>query len=266
MGVSLALFGACSGKSKSDSGSHGKGRGGSAGDVGTTGGSGGSGKGGGGSSGDGAVGGMGEGGEGAESCAGPAVGVPTRIVRLSFTQVQYAVADLVNLSAASVIATDLDLPTYESRSFPPLLDEGIISDANFDIGDRIGQAVGRYVVDNFASVTDCGATPTDTCGRRFVDAFAEKAARRPLTDEERENFRTVYDECKSFGGTVEEAVQHGVYAVIDSPLFLYRFELGDPDASGSEVTLAPYEMASLLSFFITDGPPDALLLAAAEDG
>jgi hypothetical protein len=122
------------------------------------------------------------------------------------------------------------------------------------------------VLENFEAVTDCGATPTDACGESFVEAFAEKAARRPLTNEERENFLTVYAESKAAGGTVQDAVQHGVYAAIESPLFLYRFELGDTDASEPEVTLSPYEMASMLSFFVSGGPPDAELLTAAEDG
>jgi hypothetical protein len=192
--------------------------------------------------------------------------LPTRIVRVSVSQIEHAVAELVGEDAARTIAAELELPSATIRNFPPLANEHLIGQSNWPKLDDIGQAVGRYVLENFEAVTDCGATPTDACGESFVAAFAEKAARRPLTDEERENFLTVYGECKTFGGTVQEAVQHGVYAAIESPLFLYRFELGGADANEPEVPLTPYETASLLSFFVTDRPPDAELLGAASDG
>jgi hypothetical protein len=64
---------------------------------------------------------------------------------------------------------------------------------------------------------------------------------------------------------VEQATQHSVYAVIESPYFLYRTEFGY-EGTAQEFRLEPYEVASLLSFFVTDGPPDAALLAAAASG
>ena len=254
----LLLASACGKSSDSDSRNRGKG-----GDVST----GGSSTGGAGDvGGDAGATGGGEGGAGPEECTGDAVGIPTRIVRLGFTQIENAVAELIGEQAASTILAELQLPSAAQRNFPPLIDEPVINQSVWNTGDLIGQAVGRYVLENFEEVTDCGATPTDACGESFVTTFAEKAARRPLADEERDNFLTVYSECKTAGGTVQEAVQHGVYAAIESPLFLYRFELGEPDASEPEVALSPYEMADMLSFFVTDGPPDAELLATAADG
>ncbi len=260
--ASLLLASACGKSSHSGNRNDGEGRGGDSG----TGGSARGGSGGTGDVGGDAGAGNGNGGAGAETCEGDVVGLPTRIVRLSFTQIDHAVAELIGEEAARTIATDLQLPGAQARPFPPLVSEPAIGQAVWNTADLVGQAVGKYVLDNFEAVTDCGATPTDACGESFVAEFAEKAARRPLTDEERENFLTVYSECKAFGGSVEEAVQHGVYAVIDSPLFLYRFELGERDASEPEVALSPYEMASMLSFFLTDAPPDAELLDAARDG
>jgi hypothetical protein len=263
VGACLVGLSACGKSSSSGSGDRRGGNGGSAGDTSTGGSSGTAGS-------DGGTGASaGEGGGGTEECVGETVAVPTRVVRLSFSQIERSLVDLVGAAAASQIAEELDLPPPAARAFPPLSggSEGpVINDAVWAIGDAVGQAVGRHVFDNFEVLTDCGMTPTDECGESFVETFAERAARRPLSDVERENFLTVYAECKATGGTVQEAVQHGVYATIESPLFLYRFELGDPDTSDAEVALAPYEMASLLSFFLTDGPPDAELLAAAADG
>jgi hypothetical protein len=59
-------------------------------------------------------------------------------------------------------------------------------------------------------------------------------------------------------------VQFGVYAALESPKFLYRTEFGS--AATQEGPLSLYEMASQLSFFIADAPPDAPLLEAAQKG
>jgi hypothetical protein len=69
-------------------------------------------------------------------------------------------------------------------------------------------------------------------------------------------------EIVALGETPAEALRYGVHAVLESPQFLYRTELGtEPTAAGP---LTSHEMASQLSFFLTDGPPDPPLLAAAE--
>jgi hypothetical protein len=58
-----------------------------------------------------------------------------------------------------------------------------------------------------------------------------------------------------------------VEALISSPSFTYRTELGDGAAeAGADLRLAPHELASLLSFWLTDAPPDAALAGAAASG
>jgi hypothetical protein len=97
-------------------------------------------------------------------------------------------------------------------------------------------------------------------------SFAEKAFRRPLGDVERDAITTeLLNEMTAptpgNGGALAEAIQYGVYGILTSPGFLYRTEFGDdPTAMGS---LGQYEIASVLSYFITDGPPDQDLLDAA---
>jgi len=52
-----------------------------------------------------------------------------------------------------------------------------------------------------------------------------------------------------------------------SPQFLFRTELGPPETDGkTPITLTAFEKASSLSYFLTDGPPDGELLAAARAG
>ena len=86
-----------------------------------------------------------------------------------------------------------------------------------------------------------------------MTSFAQKAFRRPLSADEQARFLKVYTDTKTAGGSINEAVQYSVYAALQSPLFLYRTEFGGN--STVEGPLAPYEMASQLSLFLSDGPP-----------
>src|SRR5690606_17743142 len=119
----------------------------------------------------------------------------------------------------------------------------------------------EYVLENVEEVTGCAAPLNDECAQDFVSTFAERAYRRPPSSIELDSLLQVYTEIKDIYDTVPEAVQYSVYAILQSPQFLYRTELGsEPEQAGP---LSPYELASALSYFLTDGPPDAALLSAA---
>jgi hypothetical protein len=90
--------------------------------------------------------------------------------------------------------------------------------------------------------------------REFCRRFAERAFRRPLTEEQKKlyidhSFETVPDP--------EAAVQRVVLRVLLSPRFLYR----EIDGGADE-----YDTASRLSFALWDAPPDQALLDAAAAG
>jgi hypothetical protein len=100
--------------------------------------------------------------------------------------------------------------------------------------------------------------------REFCERFAERAFRRPLSDEEKKIFIT-----RRFEGTsdLETAVKRVVLMVLKSPQFLYR-EIGSELSSGSKVETKPqgYDVASRLSFGLWDSLPDKELLEAAAAG
>jgi hypothetical protein len=213
-----------------------------------------------GTAGEGGVGADGKGGASEPGCT-PTPLVERRLVRLSANQIIASIEAWLGSELAETIRVNEAIAPLAQRSFMPLHDEGtVFGPRMLEQIDRIGGAVGRAVRDAF---TACGDTPTDACAEEFVTSFAESAFRRPLAGVERDNLLTVYAECKTAGATVAEAVEHGVWAAIHSPIFLYRTELGTSDDTDAEVPLAPYELASELSFFLTDGPPDADLLDAA---
>ncbi|QEY14667.1 DUF1592 domain-containing protein [Cellvibrio sp. KY-GH-1] len=141
---------------------------------------------------------------------------------------------------------------------------------------------------SFAGVATCSGTVA-ACGDTFVADFAKRAFRRPLTTEEKTNYATFFS--SSLGvTTTSDALKLALRAVLTSPQFLYRSEMGvkvaDLRAGTVDTTanitindvpaadrtslpdtayvLTPYEMASFLAFTYTGSTPDATLLAAAD--
>jgi hypothetical protein len=118
------------------------------------------------------------------------------------------------------------------------------------------------VTERLDTVAPCGsgADPAE-CGRTFVRTFGARAFRRPLQE----------DELTIFDGTLTAALPQGypkavevVLAVmLQSPQFLYRVDALPATPETGSVLLGPYEMASRLSYFLTNSMPDAPLLQKA---
>jgi hypothetical protein len=101
------------------------------------------------------------------------------------------------------------------------------------------------------------------CLRGFIGDFASRAFRRELSGAEIDPLVTYFQKQQA-AGDARFAVQELLTALLTSPHFVYRTELGPDGATGKTVTLTSYEKAAALSYFLTDGPPDAQLLAAAK--
>ncbi|WP_437923375.1 DUF1592 domain-containing protein [Sorangium sp. So ce291] len=115
----------------------------------------------------------------------------------------------------------------------------------------------------FQQVTGCATDGDDACARDFLSRFAALAFRRPLGATELEDLWRVVEAGKE--ESYERGVMLAVEAILASPSFGYRTELGEERRDGV-VKLSPHEIASELAFFLTDSPPDAELLAAADSG
>ena len=64
------------------------------------------------------------------------------------------------------------------------------------------------------------------------------------------------------GTSYSDGAQAVISAMLQSPYFLYRTELGTQ--SGSTFTLTPFEVATELAYLLTGTTPDDTLLAAAD--
>ncbi|WP_437751853.1 DUF1592 domain-containing protein [Sorangium sp. So ce1389] len=115
----------------------------------------------------------------------------------------------------------------------------------------------------FEQVTGCATNGDDACARDFLTRFAARAFRRPLGATELDDLWAVFEVGKE--ESYERGVMLAVEAILASPSFGYRTELGEEVRDGV-ARLSPHEIASELSFFLTDSPPDAELMAAADSG
>ena len=113
-----------------------------------------------------------------------------------------------------------------------------------------------------------GCTPSgasDPCVEDYIAAFGRRAFRRPLTDTELDQWTGLVADLAE--PDVWEGVRLATSGILQSPNFLYRVELGEPDPDdGDRLRYTSYEMASRLSYLLWDTMPDDELLDAADDG
>ena len=95
-----------------------------------------------------------------------------------------------------------------------------------------------------------------------LNAFAEKAYRRPLTDADRQPIRALYDKRLAEKASSRQAALDAVKLILCSPSFLYLSEITDESAKA----LKPHDLATRLSFALWATPPDEALLTSAKSG
>jgi hypothetical protein len=101
------------------------------------------------------------------------------------------------------------------------------------------------------------------CALVFVDEMGLQAFRRPLNSSDLQRYHSLWEEIAREDGFTE-GLRWVLSALLQSPHFLYRMELGVADETG-DYRLTSWEVASELSYGLWGAPPDAELMAAAED-
>ncbi|EDM76332.1 hypothetical protein PPSIR1_18537 [Plesiocystis pacifica SIR-1] len=126
------------------------------------------------------------------------------------------------------------------------------------------EALADHIVTNQGDFLGCDPIDGEACAESFMRAFAVRAFRRPVTDEEVARYLALYTVVEAEDG-FDEGLKWMVAAALQSPNFLYRTELG-VDAGDGTYTLTAHEVASELSYLIVGTMPDAELEALAESG
>lgn len=108
---------------------------------------------------------------------------------------------------------------------------------------------------------------TNPCVRTFIEDFASRAWRRPVMSDEVDALEALATTVATDLGDASQGLKFALAAVLQSPHFLFRVELGevDPD-SPTKLRYSSWEMASRLSFLLLDAPPDEELRQSAALG
>lgn len=169
------------------------------------------------------------------------------------------------LSAASapisLFGSDInDADSYERLS-------SIISSkaiAYYDAADSIASYITSNTTRTANVFGSCAnqTSPAPTCIDNYISTFAPKIIRRPLTTVEI-NF---VKKLMSTSGTYKENLKAVLTYHLSSPSFLWLLELGNATSTGNRLTLTPYEVATRISYMLTDSTPDDALLASANSG
>ena len=114
----------------------------------------------------------------------------------------------------------------------------------------------------------CRPTSTDerACARQILTRLARRAFRRPVGAADVEALLPFYEDGRRAGG-FDAGIQAALERLLISPQFLFRIERGPDGARPNTIfRVSDVELASRLSFFLWNSPPDEELLGAAERG
>jgi hypothetical protein len=182
---------------------------------------------------------------------------PRQIRRLS--PVQYS-------RTVQAIFNDPSAPHEDVLSLPSVLgfhvdaDAAVVRDLEGELLMNYAESVAEWAVTNnkLSQFTSCTQQQAQ-CQTEFINKLGEKSHREPLAQSTVDAYLTLFNGEATF----EDGARAVISAMLQSPYTLYRRELGTQQ--GSEYVLTPFEVASQLSYFLTDAPPDAQLYEAAKN-
>jgi len=207
-----------------------------------------------------------------EPVTGPAPAPAGRFARLTHTQWENTVRDLLRLDDASGLSSTFP---SDARTAGFLFD-------NHELSLEVDQVLsGAYASAAEALAARVSSDPSalarilppDTGNEReraraFVTQLGERAFRRPLEPQEVEAFaglfelgRNAYDDVSGFNAGARFVLE----AFLRSPFFLYRIE-SSAEPVGATIPLSDYEVAQRLSYLFTGSMPDDRLFEAARAG
>jgi hypothetical protein len=207
----------------------------------------------------------------AAGCREPVTAAVTPVRRMSKREYRNTVLDLF-AGQVDAAALESGLARFEESLLGPLdnVKRDITRDyveATFQIATEVGRRLSMPAARTALLQRFCakGQRPDD-CLAAFVTSFGLRALRRPPTAEEKATFTRIYQEGEA--ALEGEGIRRLLVAVLVSPAFLYRHELGETPVSGRPglLKLSAYELASRLSYAIWQTMPDEALLRASESG
>lgn len=181
--------------------------------------------------------------------------------RLSTLELQLTLQDLFALEAppdVSELPPDNDVEGFNTFAEAQALSAQHIR-AYLSLAQQLADAL---LADPVRRGALLGCDPAEaSCVSGFVARFGELAFRRVLGASEVEAYAA---RAQANGLDADDRVRYAIEALLASPHFLYRVEVGA--GGGALATLAPRELAAKLSFALWGRGPSLALMEAADRG
>lgn len=119
-----------------------------------------------------------------------------------------------------------------------------------------------------SDTTAAGAAQT-TCATQFITSFGLLAYRRPIATAEQTDLLTVFSTATGLGLSFTDSIGYVAQAMLQSPNFIYHWEIGPTEptvGTNGLAPLTPWQVASRLSLELWNDMPDQTLLTAAQSG
>jgi hypothetical protein len=171
------------------------------------------------------------------------------------TRIQYdnSIKDLlgVDLGLSAHFSEDELAGSFPGNSFTP------ISESQYSQYAEAAASAAFKTVERLTQLLPCAAQADDACATQFIRQFGRRAYRRPLADDEVSRYQALYKSGRT-GGDFSAGITLVTEAMLESPHFLYMVEGPGP--------LTQHQLASRLSYFLWNAPPDAKLSGLADAG
>ena len=199
---------------------------------------------------------------------------PAPLRRLTLLEYRNTIRDLLGVAESAVSTTGFSGDQDSALS-------GFVRGGTLTTGSDArafmtsAEGVAQAAMERLDTLLPCGKVPTaaaeqDKCAGDFINQFGLRAFRRPLSAKESERLLALYKSQRGpeIGATFERAIGTLVATMLQTPYFLYHWELGPhaPQKDGALVRYNNYEIASKLSYLFWATMPDDKLFQAAKDG
>jgi len=139
---------------------------------------------------------------------------------------------------------------------------GQLASSILDMATSIATAVTGNAL---SSLLPCSTSSADhSCAETFLNKYAPKLFRRPITTAEHDSYLAFFDTSKG-KSDFKTALKWMTVGLIQSPNTLYRSEIGTDMGNGTR-KLTNYEQVTELAYNYTGAPPSDSLMSMAKSG
>ena len=197
---------------------------------------------------------------------GPQAGpLPLRL--LTQAEYVYSIEDVLGIDVQELVETFPSEITGDTGQATV----GSLSSLHVERYQGAAEAIATMAIEEaIALVPGCAMVQDQGCVEAFVATLGSRLFRRPLSQLEAQEYGDLYKlaQTKELGLGAKGGLGLVLGAMLQAPFFLYHWERAEPldlTSSGPQA-IAPWQLASRLSYFLWQSLPDQELLEAAASG